>query len=134
MKPTRITEANAAAIEAALKSVNGTSEAHTYTTYREIENLAKNGEARLTELGIKTASRAGAQVRSESGGSVPNAYKYARRTTYVAITRRATGWFITAIAADMSYKQSKPTRLHLTKEQDAEAVLNLRKTYVMQTI
>ena len=73
-KPIQITEKNAAAIEAALAEVNGRAGAHAYTSFSEIEQLAKAAEARLSALGILKKNAQGARWTETSGSEVSNAY------------------------------------------------------------
>lgn len=50
MKPIKVCKENAKAIEGALKVVNGTATAHTYTSYDEIQSLAETAENRANNL------------------------------------------------------------------------------------
>ena len=59
MKPIKITAENAAAIEAALKEVNGRAYQHAYTSLGEVEALAKTAEKRLESMGLPKAMCAG---------------------------------------------------------------------------
>lgn len=134
MNPIRITKSNAAAIEAALKDVNGRAEAHVYSTYGEIEALAKEAEARLESLGLpKATHRSGSRWIETSGGAVANSYAkkgLSRTATRVTLSRRPTGWFLwSAEVAMIGASGGGKGALILTIEQDAEAVRRLRASY-----
>lgn len=122
MKQIKIVESNAAAIEAVLDEVNGRATAHTYTHFSDILELATNAEAKLERLKIKVKSRVGAILTSESGDSVPNCYKGSRKTTFVRIDRRSTGWFLSSVQSSSSYQEAGSTRLHLTQAQATDAM------------
>lgn len=119
----------AAKIEAALAAVNGKADRHAYTTAREIFELAKQAEEKLDSLGIQKAERPGAVMYSISGGSVPNAYKYVRKATWVKLERRPSGWWIVKIEQAVARKEGGSDSLCLTKAQDEKAVTNFRKQY-----
>ena len=133
MTPIKITEANAAAIEAALKAVNGEAEAHAYTAFGEIEALAEAAEARLEALGLPKALRVGAQWRETSGAAVANAYAkkaFYRAATIVRLQRRPSGWLmLSAYATTIGASGGGKGELILTAGQDAEAVRRLRAGY-----
>jgi len=128
----KITNSNAAKIEAMLAAVNGRSTAHTHTEYHEIAHVAEAAERRLESLGIQKAARAGAALWSVSGGPVPNAYKYSRQATGIRLERRATGWFFVSASPVTIWKEGGSSDLLLTEEQDARAVAALRMGYRVQ--
>ena len=131
--PIRITEANAAAIEAALKAVNGKAEAHAYTAFGEIEALAEAAEARLEALGLPKTQRTGALWTETSGSAVSNSYAkkaFHRAATIVQLQRRPSGWFlVSAFATTIGASGGGKGGLILSAEQDAEAVRRLRASY-----
>jgi hypothetical protein len=131
--PIRITEANADAIEAALKAVNGRTETWAYTAFIEIENLSKTAEAHLEALGLPKAQRAGARWVETSGCAVANSCAKngsSRAATRVTLERRAIGWFLLyACATTISAGGGGKGALILTAKQDAEAVRRLRASY-----
>jgi hypothetical protein len=133
MTPIKITEANAAAIEAALKNANGRAEAHAYTAFAEIEALAETAESKLESLGLPKAQRAGAVWVETSGGAVANAYAkkgFSRSATSARLERRASGWYLVSAAAATIYASGGGNGLLiLTAKQDAEAVRRLRAGY-----
>jgi hypothetical protein len=129
MKTLKITAENAQAIEDALREANGRAAEHTYTTYEEIEKIAARAERLLGGYISAVARYAGARYKSTSGGSVPNAYKFTRTATAVTLERRKAGWYLTEIRPTKIYKKGGNEALLLTPEQDAEAVVNLRKGY-----
>ena len=121
-KRIKITESNKLAIVAALAQCNGKSEAHTYTTYAEIETLANDAETKL--LGLVTKKMApGAKFTSQSGKALPNAYKYPRQVTSVQIERGSGGcWYLVAAHGFTAYKDAGNSRLILTLAQRDFAV------------
>ena len=131
--PARITEANAAAIEAALKAINGRSTTHTYTTFTEIESLAAAAEAKLEALGLPKTQRAGAAWNETSGSAVSSSYAkkaFGRAATSVRLERRPSGWYLVgATATTIGASGGGKGRLILAAEQDAEAVRRLRAGY-----
>ena len=132
--PIRITEANAAAIEAALKAVNGKAEAHAYTTFGEIDSLAAAAEAKLEALGLpKSSHRCGALWTETSGSAVSNSYAkkaFGRAATRVRLQRRPSGWYLVgAVATTIGASGGGKGELILSAEQDAEAVRRLRAGY-----
>ena len=131
--PIRITKSTAAAIEAALKAVNGRAESHAYSLFSEIEALAETAEARLEALGLPKSRRAGAQWAEISGAAVSNSYAkkaFHRAATSVRLIRRASGWYLqSASATTIGAGGGGKGSLVLTAEQDAEAVRRLRAGY-----
>lgn len=120
-KRIKITESNKLAIVAALAQCNGKSEAHTYTTYAEIETIAFNAETKL--LGLVTKKMAsGAKFTSQSGKALPNAYKYTRQVTSVQIERGSSDWYLVAAHGFTAYKDAGNSRLILTLAQRDFAV------------
>lgn len=122
MKATRVEAKNVAAIEAALYDVNASATEHTYTTFDELDAIAQRAEKRLAELNIRKADRTGAVMIAMSGKPVPVAYNHDRRTTYVRLERRATGWFITDLSVDIAYSKGGYERLYLTHGQKSDAL------------
>jgi len=129
----RITEANAAAIEMALKAVNGRATTHAYTHYSEIEALAAAAEAKLEAIGLPKAQRANAQWEETSGSAVSNSYAkkaFSRAATIVRLQRRPSGWLLlSASATTIGASGGGKGVLILNAEQDAEAVRRLRAGY-----
>lgn len=131
-KAIKITESNAAAIEAALKEVNGKAYSHTYNTATEIFALAQSSEKSLEKMGIAKARRSGAIVWSVSGEAVANSYKGTRLGTQIRLERRSSDWYLMEVTTARLWKEGGFTDLVLTKAQDEEAVANFRKQYVMK--
>ena len=133
MKALKLCEANAAAIEAALKEVNGRATEHVYTRFTELLGVTAEAENRaLRLLGLKK-HLPGLTVRAMSGGSVARAYRNARRTTRVTIELRGKNWYLTEIAQSSLYAdQVGFINLRLTQAQDAAAVALLRSHYSVQ--
>ena len=129
MKSIKIIPDNFAAIVAALSAINGRSAEHCYTSADEIEALAKYAENRLEHFGLPKAERAGARLYATSGDTVPNAYKYGRKATFVLLERKGAGWYLTDVQPSNIFKEGGRRSLQLTKEQDERAVATLRKQY-----
>jgi len=131
--PIRIIEANSAAIEAALKAVNGRAEAHAYTAFGEIEILAETAEARLEALGLPKTRRTGALWTETSGSAVSSSYAkkaFGRAATRVRLQRRPSGWYLVGtVATTIGASGGGKGELILSAEQDAEAVRRLRAGY-----
>jgi hypothetical protein len=128
----KITKENAAAIDQALKSVNGKASSHTYTRFSEIWCVADEAEKQLAELNIPKALRKGARYVSQSGETLPSAYKYAATTMTVTIERKSGGWYLSHVAPSTLYSRTKPRKsLFINPAQDAEAIANVRKAYAV---
>ena len=134
MKAIRIAEENAAAIEAALKEVNGAATAHTFTTYSELAARAVELETRLEALHLSKANRVDAKAIVVSGDTLPTAYskkgpKVVRTT--VTLKRRPTGWFLIDANAGHWWANRPVPDGHvvLTAAQDAVAVSVFRSRY-----
>ena len=133
MKAIKITVENTAAIEAALKAVNGRAEAHTYTSAYSIIAMADRFGASLDKLGLPKGMRAGARYISQSGSVLPAAYKNTAITTRVMIERRSNAFWLVAVNHDRLYPRSKPfTGMVLTEAQDDKAIEVLRQSYIVQ--
>ena len=132
MKPIRITADNRPAIKAALDAANGRATSHTCRHATHVEDLASEAEARLQALHIPKAARAGAEYAWLSGDVLPNAYKYSVIRTRLRLARRASGWWLTVVAAVECYPRGAVGgRLILTPDQDAKAVAALRTGYLV---
>lgn len=119
----KINETNREAITAALAAANGKATAHTFTNASEIIAAACDAEAQITELQLNKADRAGVIANSLSGGSVPNAYKYARTITRVSLVRGGADWFLTdAKSFETFSRNAGETRITLTSAQAAAVV------------
>ena len=126
----KINETNKTAIEAALKAANGSAHTHTFTSFSSILLLTDFLDKRLNGLGISKADSVGAQGIMESGGVLPNAYKYTCFVTSVQLVRRSTGWFLkSANITTRRPAQGVRSELHLTSKQDAIAIKHLRSRY-----
>lgn len=133
MKSIKIVESNRDKIEASLHAVNGRARQHAYTDYSEVAELTKRAEARMLKLGIAKSHHKDAKFRAVSGQRVPNAYKYARQATFVALERRSSAWWLVEVAATDIYKEGGHEHLYLTPVQDDIAVSALRTKYAIQT-
>ena len=121
MKPIRIDIENRSAIEAALKEVNGTATAHTFTDCCELVAMASEAEAAARHL-LNAADLPGARYTETSGGAVAKKYRNSRKATTVTIERRSKGWFLVAVAStEIWEKGGGAGRLVLTPEQDVAA-------------
>jgi len=88
---------NAAAIEAALASVNGKAKGHTYTDACELIDLATKAEAELDSLHIRKEARGDCTYTQTSGAKVANAYKNMRIATRVTLRRGSSAWYLVAV-------------------------------------
>ena len=98
MKPIKVCEDNAKALETALAAVNGRAEAFCITTGEELDRIARRAESRLDVL--PKASRPGARVAYRPSGPSASRYKYTARTTVVTLERRSAGWYLTDVRTD----------------------------------
>jgi len=129
MKEIKITQSNSKKIELALANENGKSTAHTYTQFVQIEALIVDAETRLVNLLGAKKNFAGALFDATSGYAVGNAYKYSRIGTQVTLTRKLTGWFLTAVVSTKVYKEGGKKTLRLTAPQDAIVYKEVRTNY-----
>jgi len=134
MKPIRITPDNAIHIEAALIAVNGKATAHTFTSYSEIEALAKRAEeALLTLVGAKKRAP-GAVYPATSGAPVSNGYDkmtHSRIATVVYLKRGSDAWFLIGAKATQVYKEGGgKSVLRLTQAQADHAVATFKSQFV----
>ena len=129
MKAIKIEEKNSAAIESALKEVNGKSTAHAYTTYEEIADIAKRSESAVFKLVLAEKYMPGAKVISESGSSVAKRYKGSRNSTIIRIERKKSGWYLTDVQQSTLYTNAGRENLILTAAQDDRAIEKLRSLY-----
>jgi hypothetical protein len=129
IKPIKIAESNATAIEAALKEVNGKALDHAYTEFWEINRIVHAAEAACRDI-LNVNGIPGAKWTETSGGRCANSYKYKRRATTVTIERRKSGWFLVAVSATEVWKEGGgPGRLTLTPAQDEAAKAKFATRY-----
>jgi len=134
MKEIKITLANAQKIEEALRKINLRSTAHTYVNFSQIEALVEDVESRLTNLLIAKKNFVGAVFDATSGAAVANAYKYSRDSTCVTLTRKGSGWYLTAVVSTVIYKDAGKKSLKLTCDQDAIVYKKMRTNYSLQAL
>lgn len=135
MKPIKIIDSSSDTIIEALKAVNGEAERHAFSAYYEIEMLAEVAEAKLEELGIPKAMRAGAMYHATSGADAPASYTkkgFSRTATYVRLERRAGGWYLAGIAATVIYQKGGLKQMSLTAEQAQRAIDNVTAQFQTQ--
>ena len=131
----KINEQNNALIQIALGETNGNATAHTFKWANEIINCARQAEAKLQHLALKKKSRSGAIATANSGGSVPNAYKYSRITSTATMLRCSSAWFLTSISAAETFRKSAGgVHVSLTAAQDAEVVATFRSQFGKQEV
>jgi hypothetical protein len=131
----KISTQNTAALEAALKNVNGRATAHTFKWAFEIIGLAQQAEAKLHHLALKKDSRSGAIATSISGGRIANSYKYTRITTIVIMERGSAAWFLVSLSTASSFcRKAGDTYVSLTSSQDAEVTARFRSQYGKQPV
>lgn len=119
----KINETNREAINAALAAANGRATAHTFTIASEIIRAARDAEAQIAALGLNKCDRKSVMAHSLSGGSVPNAYKYARTITRVSLVRGGADWFLTEAKSFETFsRHAGETRITLTSAQAAAVI------------
>jgi hypothetical protein len=119
----KINDTNREAITAALAAANGKATAHTFTSAAEVIAAANDAEAQLTALELNKVDRAGVVACAVSGGSVPNAYKYARTVTRATLIRGGSDWFLTDVKSFETFSRNgRDTRITLTSAQSASVV------------
>ena len=134
MNAIKITAANAAAIEAALKAVNGTAYQHAYTSFAEVEHLVEIANERLAALNLPKGMHKGAKLMKTSGAAVAKAYAKksfnGRAATTVVIERRSSDWFMVAASKTTVHEGGGgKSSLFLTEAQDAEVIRRTRESY-----
>ena len=134
MKEIKITQSNARKIEAALREINAKKIEHTYTSFDQIEALIVDAESRLTNLLGAKKNFVNAIFDATSGAAVANAYKYSRDATRVTLTRKGTGWYLTAAVSTIVYKEGGKKTLRLTCDQDAIVYKKMRENYILQSL
>jgi len=97
----------------------------------DLIDCTETAEARLAEIGLPKAFRAGAEIVYGGGpGAWANSYGYAIETTVARMLRTTTGWFLVEVWSDDLYpKANRPDRIYLTPDQDNIAVANFRRQY-----
>ena len=134
MKEIKIALVNTHKIEAVLREVNQKSTAHTYTSFDQIEALVEDAESRLTNLLKAKKHFVGARFDAASGFAVGNSYKYSRIGTQVTLTRKGSGWYLTAVVSTKIYKDGGKKTLRLTCDQDAIVYKKMRTNYSLQAL
>ena len=135
MKPIKIVNTNALAIQAALDAVRGRATEHTHSGAVEIVAIADTAEKTVIALVGSKKTAIGAKVFDTSGLAVSNAYSrkaYARVATAIEIERRSTAWYLTDIVKTEIGQHGGNRRILLTGEQDALAVAKLRSGYLVR--
>ena len=129
----KINDQNNALIQITLGEINGNATAHTFRWTNEIIACARQAEAKLQHLALKKKSRSGAIATANSGGSVPNAYKYSRITSTATMLRCSSAWFLTSISAAETFRKSAGgVHVSLTLSQDAEVTATFRSQFGKQ--
>jgi len=96
----RLTAANATAIQTAVEEANGKASAHTYASPSVLVAIAASVENQLIAHGVSIKDRAGVKVSAISG--VPTSRAYNRRSssaiaTQVTFERGGSAWYVTGI-------------------------------------
>jgi hypothetical protein len=131
----KINDQNNALIQIALGEVNGNATSHTFTQANEIIACALHAEDKLQQLDLKKGSRSGAIAKASSGGSVANAYKYARITSTATLVRGSSAWFLTSLTASETYRRTAgQVFVSLTAAQDAEVTATFRNHFGKQEV
>lgn len=132
MTKIKISKKNAEKIENLLNEINGRATAHTYTGYTQIENMANAAEKKLSELLLKKDFQ-GATWSETSGDKVANCYKGSRIATNVKLQRGSSAWFLVSVSGRTVWNEGGgESCLTLTAEQDAAAIIELRKQYTVK--
>ena len=131
----KINDQNIVALQAAVKKSNGSATAHTFISWHSLLECARQAEATLQHLSLKKGSRSGAIATANSGGSVPNAYKYSRITSTATMLRCSSAWFLTSISAAETFRKSAGgVHVSLTPSQDAEVTATFRAQFGKQEV
>jgi hypothetical protein len=131
----KINEQNRAALQAALEKSNGTATAHTFRHVIDLIDCARHAEDKLQQLDLRKGSRSGAIATASSGGSVANAYKYARITSTAKMVRGSSAWFLTSLWCSETYRRTAgDTFVSLTPAQDAEVTATFRAQFGKQEV
>jgi hypothetical protein len=129
MKPIKFVEANAKKIDLILNAVNGRASDHTYCKFSDFESDAESIILRAEKLLGGKKYSVGAKAVIESGGSVPNAYKYSRVGTRISLECRASGWFITDICRTTLWAKGGDNRIIMTTAHHERAIEVLKRGY-----
>ena len=115
-----------------LETLNKKAIAHTFSA-KEIMDIVEESEQQILALVGSKKNAVGAQTFTQSGGSVPNAYKYARQVNSITLTRKSNGWHLTSLECFETHRKNKD-KLHIcfTDEQNFLAVENFRKSYIVK--
>jgi len=133
IKSIKINIENSSAIEAALLNANGRATAHTYTSASEIISLAELADNKLYTLIKNKSMMKGAIFYDRSGDSLPNSYNNSRICTNVEIECAKSGdWRLVSVSAVKANTDCGKSLLKITPEQDALAILLLRKRYAIK--
>ena len=131
----KITDQKIVALQAAVKNSNGSAKAHTFISWYALLECARDAEAKLQHLRLKKGSRRGAIATANSGGSVPNAYKYSRVTSTATMVRGSSAWFLVSLATSETYRRTAgETFISLTPAQDAEVTATFRSQFSKQEV
>lgn len=131
----KINEQTRAALQIALDKSNGKATAHTFRHVIDLIECARQAEATLEHLSLAKGSRSGAIATANSGGTVANAYKYARITSTARMVRGSSAWFLTSLTASETYRRTAgDTFVSLTPKQDAEVTATFRSQFGKQEV
>ena len=125
----KVSDDNAAKIQAVLDAVNGRSNEHTYRVYGDIAALAVAADTRRADLRLSKREAKGIQVVSVSGDAVPSSYKWRRNATRVELTYCATGWCLPALASTTIYADGGGSCTSLTPDLAALAVAKFQSAH-----
>ena len=131
IKIDRTNPESVSAIRAALETVNGRSKAHAYTTFGEIESIAKNTEEFLYEF-LTKADFSGAEYVVASGDPVANSYNNKRNGTEVTLRRGSSAWYLVeARQVELGTNGGGRGFLRMTRKQDQIARDRVSRNYVV---
>jgi hypothetical protein len=122
----------ALSITKALAEANGKATSHTFNHGFEILELLVMFHIKTTKMLGSEKAKIGAKVILESGGIVPNAYKYSRIGTQVVFEYRYSGWYINSIKTVDLYNKGGCNSIHLTQSQSDLATKIFQQSYKLQ--
>jgi len=117
-------------LAAALDTVNCKADAHT-AGLAQVMGLLPDINKKMASL-LQIKNWQGARVTFQSGGSVPNAYKYSRIVTTVTLERGSRHWFVVGLRRSSIWGDSMPLSVSLTPAQRDAAVARFSLRFTVQ--
>jgi hypothetical protein len=129
MKPIKLNAANADKINAILAGVNGPAVGHVYRSYEDFRDRAERKILAVKDLVGGEKHTVGIKISIESGVPVSKSYKHTRIGTRIAIERKSSGWFVTAISRCDIWPSGGPSMIIMTPAHHDRAVNVLKSGY-----